>query len=58
MFESWFFFSYLLLSVVVWKLYAALAGVAQWTEHRPAHQNVSISIPTQGTCLGCRTGPQ
>ena len=37
---------------------AALAGVAQWTEHRPANQRVTSSIPGQGTCLGCRPGPQ
>ena len=36
----------------------ALAGVAQWTEHRPANQRVAGSIPSQGTCLGCRPAPQ
>ena len=36
----------------------ALAGVAQWTEHRPANQRVIGSIPSQGTCLGYRPGPQ
>ena len=36
----------------------ALAGVAQWTEHRPANQGIAGSIPSQGTCLGCRPGPQ
>ena len=29
----------------------ALAGVAQWIEHRPANQRVVGSIPSQGTCL-------
>ena len=35
-----------------------LAGVAQWTECRPAHWKVADSIPGQGTRLGCRRGPQ
>ena len=35
-----------------------LAGVAQWIEHWPANQSVTGSIPSQGTCLGCRPGPQ
>ena len=37
---------------------SALAGVAQWTEHRPLNQRVASSIPSQGTCLGCGPGPQ
>ena len=36
----------------------ALAGVAQWIERRPANQRVANSIPSQGTCLGGRPGPQ
>ena len=35
----------------------ALAGVAQWIERWPVNQNVPSSIPSQGTCLGCRPGP-
>ena len=35
----------------------ALAGVAQWTERLTAKQRVASSIPSQGTCLGCRPGP-
>ena len=35
----------------------ALADVAQWIEHRPMNQRVPGSIPSQGTCLGCRPGP-
>ena len=35
-----------------------LAGVAQWIEHWPANQRVTGLIPSQGTCLGCRPGPQ
>ena len=35
-----------------------LADVAQWTECQPANQRVASSIPSQGTCLGCRPGPQ
>ena len=34
------------------------AGVAQWIEHQTAMQRVAGSIPSQGTCLGCRPGPQ
>ena len=34
-----------------------LAGVVQWIERRPAKQRVTGSIPSQGTCLGCRPGP-
>ena len=35
----------------------ALDGVAQWIECGPASQRVASSIPSQGTCLGCRPGP-
>ena len=35
-----------------------LAGVAQWIERWPENQRVAGSIPSQGTCLGCRPGPQ
>ena len=36
----------------------AMAGVAQWIECWPMNQRVTSSIPSQGTCLGCRLGPQ
>ena len=36
----------------------ALDGVAQWTEHRPANQTVTGSVPSQGICLGSGPGPQ
>ena len=36
----------------------ALAGVAQWIEHCGANQRVTGSVPSQGTSLGCRPGPQ
>ena len=36
----------------------ALAGVAQWTEHWPVNQKVATLIPSQGTSLDCRPGPQ
>ena len=36
----------------------ALTGVAQWIEHQPVNQRVTGLIPSQGTCLGCRPGPQ
>ena len=35
-----------------------MAGVAQWTECQPVNQRVAGLIPSQGTCLGCRPGPQ
>ena len=35
-----------------------MAGVAQWTERWPANQRVTGLIPSQGTCLGFRPGPQ
>ena len=35
----------------------ALAGVAQWTEHWPVNQEVTGSIPCQGTGLRCRPYP-
>ena len=35
----------------------ALADVAQWIEYEPENQRVAGSIPSQGTCLGCRPGP-
>ena len=37
----------------------ALADVAQWFEHWTAKQRgLTSSTPSQGTCLGCRPGPQ
>ena len=44
--------------VVYLKIFLALAGVAQWIERQPANQRVPSSIPSQGTYLGCRPGPQ
>ena len=38
--------------------FLALAGVAQWTECRPVNWRDADSIPSQGTSLGCRLGPQ
>ena len=38
--------------------YLALAGVAQWIEHRHGNQRVASLIPNQGTCPGCGAGPQ
>ena len=38
-------------------VHTALAGVAQWIECRPVNQRVTGSIPSQGTCLGCRHIP-
>ena len=36
----------------------ALAGMAQWIEDWPVNQRVTGLIPRQGTCLGCKAGPQ
>ena len=36
----------------------ALAGVAQWIACLTVNQRVTGSVPSQGTCLGCRPGPQ
>ena len=36
----------------------ALAGVTQWIECQLVKQEVIGSILSQGTCLGCRPGPQ
>ena len=38
--------------------FLALAGVAQWIEHWPVNQRVTGSIPSLGTHLGFRPGPQ
>ena len=35
-----------------------LTGVAQWIECGLTNQRDASSIPSQGTCLGCRPGPQ
>ena len=35
----------------------ALTGVARWVGHHPAHQNVTVSVPGQGTCPDCWPGP-
>ena len=36
----------------------ALAGVAYWIERQPVNQRVIGLIPSPGTGLGCRPGPQ
>ncbi|XP_053518829.1 histone-lysine N-methyltransferase PRDM9-like [Artibeus jamaicensis] len=36
----------------------ALAGVAQWIEHRPVNQRITSLIPNQDTGLDFRPGPQ
>ena len=36
----------------------ALVGVAQWVECGRLNRKITGSIPSQGTCLGCRPGPQ
>ena len=37
---------------------SALAGVTQWIECQPANQRVTGLIPSQGTHVGFRPGPQ
>ena len=36
----------------------ALAGVAPWVEQGTVNRKVAGLIPSQGTCLDCRSGPQ
>ena len=36
----------------------ALLDMAQWIERWPANYKVASLTPSQGTCLGCRPGPQ
>ena len=38
--------------------HSALAGVAQWIQCQSVNQGAVGLIPSQGTCLGCRPGPQ
>ena len=47
-----------LVKTVLVKTGVAPAGVAQWTERWPVNLRVASSIPSQGTCLGSRPGPQ
>ena len=35
----------------------ALAGVAQWVEHRPMTLKVASSVPGQGAFTDCGSGP-
>ena len=44
--------------MIVKNTHLALDGVAQWIELVPANRRVTGSIPSQGTCLGCRLDPQ
>ena len=37
------------------KVTLALSGMAQWIECQPVIQKVAGLIPSQGTCLGCRS---
>ena len=53
---SYIFFQHHIISVK--NKILSMAGVAQWIEHMPANQRVTSLIPSQGTCLGCRSGPQ
>ena len=40
------------------EMHPALTDVAQCIECRPANRKVTGSIPSEGTCLGYRPGPQ
>ena len=40
------------------KAICALSGILQWVGSHPANQEVTGSIPSQGTCLGCGPSPQ
>ena len=44
--------------ILMYKIRYTLAGVAQCTEQRPGNWETAGLIPSQGTCLGCRQGPQ
>ena len=52
----------LIFSLSIWnyklEVYFALAGMAQLVGHQPANQQVTGSIPRQGTCQGCGPDPQ
>ena len=37
---------------------SALAGVARWIEYQSVNKRAAGLNPSQGTCLGCRPGPQ
>ena len=50
--------SHILTIVMIFLKERTLAGVAQWFEHWPVNQRVAGSIPSQGTYLGCSSGPQ
>ena len=51
-------YKYYCLSVLFNNYILALAGVAQWIEHRPVNQGVTGSIPGSGASLGFGMGPQ
>ena len=55
---TFLYFSFSLFVASIPETQYALAGVAQWREHGPANRKVAGSIPSQGTGLGCRPGPQ
>ena len=44
------------MSLKMYTITVSLAGVAQWIE-RGLNQRAASSIPSLGTCLGCRPGP-
>ena len=45
-------------SVVTSRSNRSPSGAAQWTERWPVNRKVTGSIPSRGTCLGCKPGPQ
>ena len=54
------FFTYIWIyvSFIKKKEKQAVAGVGYWVECQPVNQKITSLIPGQGTCLGCRPGPQ
>ena len=44
--------------IIMKKDIGALTAVAQWIEPGSVNQKVAGLIPHQGTCLGCKPGPQ
>ena len=56
--EDEFSFGHVKFEVSNKNLSRALTSVAEWIEYQPANQKVTGLIPGQGTCLGCRMGPQ
>ena len=55
--SQWFRHKLRAIPIFVIEYITAPASVAQWTECQPMNQSIGSSIPSWGTCLGCRPGP-